>query len=455
MEMIIKKSIIIISFIGFTLAKPNQWQIADGTEGMDIFDIEFYESNRDTLYATSIYALLISTDMGVSWDSASYSAGGAVIEIDPFDSQRLFFSHGLLPTDGTEVLMTTDGCENWESLFMGFAQLPDLPIIETDPGDLNTIYINVTPSNYYRSSDHGNTWDSIPSPDLYLEGLTSFAISPSNSDIIYVAYFSPPSIYKSTDRSQTWSQIPFPSFSGGLAFIVIHPENPDVLYVAVSAGESRGVYKSIDGGLNWVQMNNGIENLAGFDWINTIKINPKVPEALYLGVSGSSDNGYNPIMFQSIDGAENWLPFSNALPDTHGRVNSITIDTLNHRIYAGTNRGIYFLDYELQIGDINFQIPKSFSLKQNYPNPFNSSTNIIYTLSVKSFVNLTVYDISGKLVKTLINDNRVAGTHNTICNGKDKNGRPVSSGVYLYTLTAKSQETGKMFTQSNKMVFLK
>ncbi len=412
-------------------AQPNQWQLADGTEGMDIFDIEFYEGNRDTLYATSIYTLLISTDMGVSWDSASYSAGGAVIEIDAFDSQRLFFSHGILPTDGTEVLMTTDGGVNWNSLFMGFAQMPDLPIIETDPGDLNTIYIDVTPSNYYRSSDHGNTWDSIPSPDLYFEegGLTSFAISPSNNDIIYVAYFSPMSIYKSTDRSQTWSQIPFPSFGGGLLFIVIHPDNPDVLYVAVSAGESRGVYKSIDGGLNWVQMNNGIENLAGLDWINTIKINPKVPETLYLGVSGSSDNGYNPIMFQSIDGAENWLPFSNALPDTNGRVNSITIDTLNHRIYAGTNRGIYFLDHELQIGDINFQIPKSFSLKQNYPNPFNSSTNIIYTLLVKSFVNLTVYDISGKLVKTLINDNRVAGTYNTIFSTET-----LASGIYVFRL---------------------
>ncbi len=427
-------------------AQTSQWQLADGTEGRAVYDIEFYESDRDTLYATSYHALLISTDRGASWDSVtSVPAAGAVIEIDPFDSKRILLSHTtLLPPFfedfGTEVLMTEDGGINWESIFLGEHYVIDYPIIENDPGDPHTVYIDVTPNRFYRSSDYGHTWDSIPSPDIEFPGrdepgygrIYSLTIAPSNNNIIYTSYFNLATylnnIYKSTDRGQTWAQVPLPSIFTYMT-IAVHPENPDIVYFSVGAW---GVYKSNDGGENWAQKNNGIEALVGLNWINTIAIHPKEPETLYLGVSSSVANGYNPILYRSVDGAESWIPFNAGLLDTidsNRSVNTLAIDTLNHRIYAGTNRGIYVRDFELNIDDNDVQLPQTFSLEQNYPNPFNAVTTIPYTLLEASLVNLTLYDISGRRVKTLIDDTVPAGIYKTELSAEN-----LPSGIYIYRL---------------------
>ncbi len=424
-------------------AQTSQWQLADGTEGRAIYDIEFYESDRDTLYAISDHALLMSTDRGASWDSVTSvpaPAAGAVIEIDPFDSKRLLLGYYILSPSGTEILMTEDGGINWESIFLDYGQWPVFPIIENDPGDPHTVYINVTPNTFYRSSDYGHTWDSIPSPDIEGHGyepgrgqINSLAIAPSDNDIIYAGCFNLNTynneIYKSTDRSQTWDQIPFPSINGWSIFIAVHPENPDILYVAVHLGEDQGVYKSNDGGENWAQKNNGIEALAGDNLIHTIVIHPKEPETLYLGVGGSADNGDNPILYRSVDGAESWIPFNAGLLDTNGSVNTLAIDTLNHRMYAGTNRGIYVRDFELNIDDNDVQLPQTFSLEQNYPNPFNAATTIPYTLLEESWVHLTLYDISGRRVKTLIDDTVPAGIYKAELDAEN-----LPSGLYIYRL---------------------
>ncbi len=118
--------------------------------------------------------------------------------------------------------------------------------------------------------------------------------------------------------------------------------------------------------------------------------------------------------------------------------------------------GVLFGDTTLLSIDGSFQvIPNSFALLPPYPNPFNPITTIKIDIPERSHIELIVFDLSGRVVTELVNKNINAGTYNTVWNGKDSNGRQVSSGVYIYTLTAKSQETGKMFTQSNKMVLLK
>gem|GEM_PF-1184545 len=100
-------------------------------------------------------------------------------------------------------------------------------------------------------------------------------------------------------------------------------------------------------------------------------------------------------------------------------------------------------------------LPMDFALYSNYPNPFNPITNIKIDIPENSHIKVTVIDLSGRVVTELMNHNITAGKHQTIWNGKDNKGRQVSSGVYLYILTAKSNETGKIFTKSNKMVLLK
>ncbi len=99
--------------------------------------------------------------------------------------------------------------------------------------------------------------------------------------------------------------------------------------------------------------------------------------------------------------------------------------------------------------------PDEYALYTAYPNPFNPITNIKIDIPENSHIKLTVFDLSGRLVAELMNQNITAGTHKAIWNGKDNKGRQVSSGVYLYTIMATSNENGKYFSKSNKMVLLK
>lgn len=95
-------------------------------------------------------------------------------------------------------------------------------------------------------------------------------------------------------------------------------------------------------------------------------------------------------------------------------------------------------------------VPDRFTLQQNYPNPFNPSTTIVYRLNVPSNVNLTVYNILGQKIRTLVKDKRqVADEYSFQWDGLDDNGRRVASGLYLYRLESDKQ------VQTKKMLFLK
>lgn len=77
-----------------------------------------------------------------------------------------------------------------------------------------------------------------------------------------------------------------------------------------------------------------------------------------------------------------------------------------------------------------------FELRQNYPNPFNPETVISYRLSVVSFVELEIYDISGKKVVTLVNASQPAGRYAVTWDGRNEHGVPASSGLYIYRVKA-------------------
>jgi flagellar hook assembly protein FlgD len=93
-------------------------------------------------------------------------------------------------------------------------------------------------------------------------------------------------------------------------------------------------------------------------------------------------------------------------------------------------------------------------MEQNYPNPFNPSTTIKYQMPEAGRVSITVYNMLGQMVKQLVDTEREAGYHTIVWNGTDRNNAMVSSGVYLYKITA--QSNGKnAFTSTKKMLFLK
>ncbi|MEL6822763.1 MAG: FlgD immunoglobulin-like domain containing protein, partial [Calditrichota bacterium] len=97
------------------------------------------------------------------------------------------------------------------------------------------------------------------------------------------------------------------------------------------------------------------------------------------------------------------------------------------------------------IGDED-EVVESYVLRQNYPNPFNPTTRISFSLPAAEEVSIRVYDINGKLIRTLLSGQMNAGTHELYWNGRTDANESVSSGVYFYIMETES------FTQSRKMI---
>ena len=89
-------------------------------------------------------------------------------------------------------------------------------------------------------------------------------------------------------------------------------------------------------------------------------------------------------------------------------------------------------------------------LDNNYPNPFNPVTSIRYGITDRAHVTLRVYDVRGRLVRTLVDEvQNPDANHRVEWNGRNNAGNPVASGVYFYKLNAKN------FTKTRKMVLLR
>jgi hypothetical protein len=101
-------------------------------------------------------------------------------------------------------------------------------------------------------------------------------------------------------------------------------------------------------------------------------------------------------------------------------------------------------------------LPTQYSLDQNYPNPFNPSTNIRFALPNMASVRMTVYDILGREIRTLVNSELGAGTHNIVWDGKNNNGGQVATGMYIYRIDARQNNGGAAsFIATKKMMLLK
>ena len=94
-------------------------------------------------------------------------------------------------------------------------------------------------------------------------------------------------------------------------------------------------------------------------------------------------------------------------------------------------------------------IPEKTALIGNYPNPFNPSTTISYDLAQSEYVELSIYNIRGQLVKTLVNEPKEIGRHVVTWNGDDERSVLVSSGIYFYRLRVDSK------TEVKKMLLMK
>jgi hypothetical protein len=109
----------------------------------------------------------------------------------------------------------------------------------------------------------------------------------------------------------------------------------------------------------------------------------------------------------------------------------------------------YFYSNPVGVDNRSETLPQGFALEQNFPNPFNPSTTIRYELPEEAMVNVTIYDMLGRQVKTLINQTQDAGYKSVIWDATNDYGKPVSAGIYLYQIQAGE------YIRTKKMVLLK
>jgi hypothetical protein len=147
---------------------------------------------------------------------------------------------------------------------------------------------------------------------------------------------------------------------------------------------------------------------------------------------------------QVVDISDTGTPVIAASYDTPGRAFDLTID--GDYIYVADTYSLMILHFDRETGTIEQPVftPSDFNLGQNYPNPFNNQTIIRFFLPKSQNLNLTIYDLLGRQVHTLINGFRKAGSHTIPFDASD-----LSSGVYFYRLQAGD------VVETKRMVLLK
>ena len=143
------------------------------------------------------------------------------------------------------------------------------------------------------------------------------------------------------------------------------------------------------------------------------------------------------------------IPELNLVIGTHSFLTDVPNNHVN--VLAGIiyNQIIPLFDEVVGVEPISLKIPLEYSLFSNYPNPFNPVTTLCYDLPEDVMVYITIYDMIGRKVKTLVNNSQTAGNKSIQWNATNNAGQQVSAGLYLYTI-----EAGE-FSQTKKMVLLK
>ncbi|NIV04575.1 MAG: T9SS type A sorting domain-containing protein [Calditrichae bacterium] len=200
--------------------------------------------------------------------------------------------------------------------------------------------------------------------------------------------------------------------------------------VKLWAGTIHGVWLSTDNGASWEERSDGLPP----DPYNSsiIRVNGNLVSSVKFGGSG---------IFRSTNEAMSWEDYGDGLPF----LTSIEkLMTYNDKIIAATSDGLWQRDIITGVDSNDGNPAKTFALYQNYPNPFNPTTTIKFQTGDFGFVSLKIYDIVGREVAVLVNENLPAGSYEY-----EWDASGLRSGVYLYSL-----ETGS-FKQTRKLMVLK
>ncbi|WP_375579075.1 glycosyl hydrolase [Marivirga tractuosa] len=229
----------------------------------------------------------------------------------------------------------------------------------------NLFYMGATGGGVWRTKDGGNSWESI-SDGHFGGSIGAVSVAESDPNVIYVGGGEKTlrgnmsygyGMYKSVDAGKNWEHIGLDN-SRHISRIRIHPQNPDILYVAVMGdifkdSEERGVYKSTDGGKTW-QRKLFVNNRAGAVDLILDPNNPRIMYASTWNVRRSPSNfssgGPGSDIWKSIDSGENWVKLSEnkGLPKGVWGISGITVSPQNSNrlwtIIENENGGVFRSD---------------------------------------------------------------------------------------------------------------
>ena len=329
---------------------------------------------------------------------------------------------------GTFVLTTSNGGINWNSeyLSIGEAFVNSFYFLDTLIG-----FALGSPRVFHRTTDGGSNWRAVNLDSSVASGFPPYTIkfySPQYGyacgglrDIIGV-------VWRTTDGGENWTTVVDTLISEPLYDLHIF----DSLHVIAMGGDPEyGVSQVVttDGGDTWEYTSLGIL------WFS-----------LDIGFRTATE-GWAPLGAQrkflyTSDSGVNWNIFDT--PDSTNITHICFPDSL-HGFGVGNYGNIIKYVYQKptnvqpEPGKIS-----SFYLTQNYPNPFNPATTINYQMPELNFVTIKIYDVLGKEVATLVNEEKPAGNYQIEFNGAN-----LPSGIYFYRIQAND------YVETRKMVLLK
>jgi hypothetical protein len=245
-------------------------------------------------------------------------------------------------------------------------------------------------------------------------------------------------IYRTTDAGFTWSASTS-TFTNSRTISFFDA------FFGMAGGDNMDI--TTDGGLTWTQSASQLQNdikssavlrLDAPRWyfITGSQVHKSADQGFTISLDYEQSEDYENISMKIIQLGDNYWICGYAVGE-NGIISKYTeLVTVTHS------------------EDAVAEYPSDFILKQNYPNPFNPSTTIEYSLPVSADVKITIYNMLGQEVRTLLNESKIAGSHSVTWNARDKNDNSLSSGIYFYELRASGLD-GKDFRQIHKMVLLK
>lgn len=413
-----------------TWTEMNEGIISTGVEAMAV------DANNRLHAVVSGQGILSSDDQGASWQKQ--------FETNLFLTDLKIAPNGTMFSTiffGDKLLRSTDQGASWED------------IISNMPANSTVFSVDILPNGdviagganqVLRSSNNGDTWTSMsnipnPQPGFYI---TYPVQTNANGDIfLFPTTFTPEGIYRSTDGGNSWQEIAN-DISSQISTFYIDDNGTILAGMSVYGVTNTGpyLYKSTDNGDTWSASDAGIqlEDQGRFTSI------VKAGGIYYAGTIQD--------VYRSVNNGESWVSVKNGLAFTSvsGGIKAFAVDNDGQVFASNLGFGIYRgLNALTPIENQSPEIPGNFSLAQNYPNPFNPSTSIAFQIGESGLVALEIFDASGRLVKTLVNENRAAGNYTERWDGRNNIGQQVSSGIYFYQINAGS------FRQVKKMILLK